>query len=202
MKTPSLFELTFGKPIEPIAINIDDIPQKEKLPGFFVELIKEDGTGGYADDFIWTVNPAELIPYTNRALKTGKEATPIIRTSFGDIIFFVPNKTSLTFCALNFRHREIMHLYSGTCEAFFNETLVEYGFLLHKLRINLDLYWFAYENFGSIDRTSCYGYITPPADGGVDSPENITRYDLDSFLEKECGLITSPLNEIMQYEQI
>ena len=198
MNNDSLFSTMFGKAIdsEPLSSdNLEKINGKLNLPVFLKELLQSDGYGGYADDFLWTCDPLYLLKYTGNSISSDFSHVPFMRTSFGDIIFYLTNDNTdiLHFCALNFRHRELVHLYSGSCEDFFNTVLIEYGFLFHKLKINLDLYWFTFEKLGSTDKNSCYGYISEPADGGKDCPENITRYTLSDYFEKASGKIKTPL---------
>ncbi|MBN2436588.1 MAG: hypothetical protein JXK07_15115 [Spirochaetes bacterium] len=199
MNQDSLFSTMFGKAIdsEPVSSeNLQKINEKLNLPIFLKELLHSDGFGGYADDFLWTCDPTYLMNFTQNTISSDYSPVPFMRTSFGDILFYLrkDNTDIFHFCALNFRHRELVLLFNGSCEDFFNTILTEYGFLFHKLKINLDLYWFTFEKLGATDRNSCYGYITEPADGGKDCPENITRYIVSEYFQKASAMLKTPLS--------
>ncbi|WP_119079985.1 T6SS immunity protein Tdi1 domain-containing protein [Chitinophaga alhagiae] len=148
-----------------------------RLPGFLLQLWKENGYCSFSKGFFWLVNPDDLAEETAAVAPDFKGALPALRTGLGAVFFehngawhsYDPVYLDVTSYE-NFSLADVMN-YSVTADESLNEYYYHH------------LYKKAYKRLGPVSYDECYGFVPAVALGGELAADSLQKVKLREYLQ-------------------
>ena len=148
---------------------------KEKIPEQFIEIWEKFGFGIFQQGYFKVINPDDYIEFIRESYFE-KNCTPLLVTSFGDIVVWEKNEY-LTL--ISYRYGNFDCLEYG-CDFFLTDLSDNKYVERHFKNRN---FYNSLEKLGIPAYDECYAYVPLLSLGGAEKPENLQKVKLREHLE-------------------
>jgi hypothetical protein len=174
----SAFIKAYGKAIDPEVADAKVIETyRGQVPDELIEFWERYGFGGFGKGLVWVVNPAAMEDVMSNWTtgKGSKRAIPVVRTAFGNIIYWQASEFQL----LDVHYDRRIGAGPGV-EVLFGYYLIEKK--LRKSVLDEPLFKKALRALGELKRDEIYAFGLPLAMGGSEDLKNVVVAKLREHL--------------------
>jgi hypothetical protein len=186
------FKKKYGNVIDSRPLLKESILQFQgRLSERLINLLLNDGFGGYANGLIWTIDPLSYKNTIMHWLALGGNGVPFLRTCFGDILVWDDKSIKPVLKLIDIRHCKKLIL-PGNIDELFDEEFEDYDYFLYWLKA--EEFPAIYEKLGPLKHDECYGYEPVLALGGDEIIDNLKIVKFDVHLNIITQLLDGPVD--------
>lgn len=148
---------------------------KKRLPAEFLDLLAEQGSGGYAGGLFWTVSPDSLGDLLDDWLEEPAKAAVFARTAFGELFLWQEGAAWY----LNVQKGSVTKVVSSM-ELFFNGFLLDSN--IEKKVFRRPLFGKALKKLGALADDEVYAFTPALALGGSQDADSLKKAKLREYL--------------------